>query len=526
MTKKSLIESEEVFKELFDNMSSGVVVYESVNNDNNFIIKDINKAGEQISKVKREEVLGKLVTAVFPGIKGLGLFTVFQRVLKTGISENLPVSQYTDKRISHWVENYVYKLPSGFIVAIYDNVTERKNAEEKLAKSKKELKKLNRELELRVTERTKELEESGEKYRNFFQQYKMLVESITDSVYALDRDWNYILVNEAAAKLVQLTVDEILNKNLLLLFPGIEETPFFKAYNSVMETKKMERILNEFTHPDGRYGVYEVSVYPITEGILCIARDITEEKEIERKLKKSEEKYRKSFNRANLYKNIFAHDINNILQNIQSSVELSSLYINNPEKLHTIKELYDIINEQVNRGKKLINNVSKITEIDETETILEKSEVHLILNRAVEYLKNSFQTRNIDIQITSPIKKLYVLVNKLLLDVFENILINAVRHNNNPNINITIDILRIEVDGKKFIKLEFKDNGIGISDFRKKVIFQKGTRKNQKSKGMGLGLSLVKKIIDSYHGKIWVEDRIKSDYKQGSNFILLIPEAP
>ena len=42
---------------------------------------------------------------------------------------------------------------------------------------------------------------------------------------------------------------------------------------------------------------------------------------------------------------------------------------------------------------------------------------------------------------------------------------------------------------------------------------------------MGLGLSLVKKIIDSYHGKIRVEDRIKGDYKQGSNFILLLPEA-
>ena len=643
MTKKSLIESEEVFKELFDNMSSGVVVYESVNNNKDFIIKDINKAGEQISKVRREEVLGKQVTSVFPGVKDLGLFTVFQRVLKTGISEKLPVSLYVDDRVSHWVENYVYKLPSGYIVAIYDNVTERRNTEEKLAESEKELRKLNRELELRVTERTKELKESGEKfrkifesipdlffivsedgtfmdyrgkpellyttdfvgktmieilpkevairymsaieltiksheqsiveysllidgsdhffegrvfffsegllalfirditnrkiaehnlkeseekYRNLFQQYKMLVESITDSVYVLDRDWNYILINEAAAKLVQLSVDKMLNKNLLNLFPGIEETPFFKVYDSVMETKKMDRILNEFTYPDGRYGVYEVSVYPITEGILCIARDITEEKEIERKLKKSEEKYRKSFYRANLYKNIFAHDINNILQNIYSSVELSSLYINNPEKLHTIKELYDIINEQVNRGKKLISNVSKITEIDETETILEKSEVHLILNRAVEYLKNSFQTRNVEVQITSSAKKIYVLVNNLLLDVFENILINAVRHNNNPNINISIEIKSIEVNGNKSIKLEFEDNGIGISAFRKKGIFQKGTRKNQKSKGMGLGLSLVKKIIDSYHGEIWVEDRIKGDYKQGSNFILLIPEAP
>lgn len=42
---------------------------------------------------------------------------------------------------------------------------------------------------------------------------------------------------------------------------------------------------------------------------------------------------------------------------------------------------------------------------------------------------------------------------------------------------------------------------------------------------MGIGLSLVKKIIKDYNGKIWIDDKVKNDYTKGSNFILMIPEA-
>jgi PAS domain-containing protein len=121
--EKSIIESEKVFRELFDNMSSGVAVYESINGGEDFIFKDLNKAGEEISQVIHKEIIGKKITEIFPGIKELGLLNVFQRVWKTGKSEHHPISQYKDKRITNWVENYVYKLPSGLIVAIYDDVS-------------------------------------------------------------------------------------------------------------------------------------------------------------------------------------------------------------------------------------------------------------------------------------------------------------------------------------------------------------------------------------------------------------------
>ncbi|KKM90480.1 hypothetical protein LCGC14_1238270 [marine sediment metagenome] len=68
------------------------------------------------------------------------------------------------------------------------------------------------------------------------------------------------------------------------------------------------------------------------------------------------------------------------------------------------------------------------------------------------------------------------------------------------------------------------DNGIGVQDSKKEGIFLEGYKELKGGKGMGIGLSLITKIIKLYNGKIWVEDRTKGDYSKGSNFIVLIPE--
>lgn len=127
-----LRESEARFRELFGAMPSGVVIYRALENGGDFIITDINPAGERTSRVKKRDIVGKQVTEVFPGIKELGLLEVLQQSWRTGAHLHHPVSLYLDERISHWVENDVYRLDSGEVVAIYDDVTEQKRMEEEI----------------------------------------------------------------------------------------------------------------------------------------------------------------------------------------------------------------------------------------------------------------------------------------------------------------------------------------------------------------------------------------------------------
>ncbi|MBN2374442.1 response regulator [bacterium] len=141
MAEEALRQSDARYRELFDAMKSGVVVLDSVDDGKDFVFKEFNRGGENIEKVKREDVIGMSVTEIFPGAKEFGIFDVFQRVWRTGKPEFFPAAIYKDRRNpGSWRENYVYKLPSGEIVAVYNDITERKLAEEKVEKAYKDLK--------------------------------------------------------------------------------------------------------------------------------------------------------------------------------------------------------------------------------------------------------------------------------------------------------------------------------------------------------------------------------------------------
>jgi PAS domain S-box-containing protein len=253
-------------------------------------------------------------------------------------------------------------------------------------------------------------------------------------------------------------------------------------------------------------------------------RDITKRTLTEQKLRESESLYRMAYDRANFYKDLFAHDMNNILQAILSGLQLSEIIFDDPNKHEDLKTNLRIMKNQIIRGSNLISNVRKLSQLEEIEMTLKKIEICNILKNLISTIKNTYQTKNLNIQVQSIGKKLHVQADDFLVDVFENILINSVRHNRNPSVEITVRISRAQKNSVNYLKMEFQDNSKGVANTRKETIFQRGYTEEKSVHGMGLGLSLVNKIIKNYNGEIWVEDRIKGDHSKGSNFVLLIPE--
>ncbi|MBF0411276.1 MAG: response regulator [Desulfamplus sp.] len=137
--QQELKKSDERYKALFDNMVSGVAIYEVVGDGEDFIFADLNKAGETIENQKREELIGRSIFEVRPGVAEFGLVDTFRKVFKTGEPYHHPINLYKDDRVTRYYENYVYKLSSGEIVALFRDETIKKVSEDEMRRLESQL---------------------------------------------------------------------------------------------------------------------------------------------------------------------------------------------------------------------------------------------------------------------------------------------------------------------------------------------------------------------------------------------------
>lgn len=379
---------------------------------------------------------------------------------------------------------------------------------------------------IKEKEAEQKLKESDERYRE-------IIENIEDGYYEIDLEGNYTYVNDYICRFLGISKEKLLGMNSTLVLEETTRQEIFKIFSNMYEKNLLkETFESQVIRNDGEIRTFEGTVYlkynssGAKVGFFGFTHDITEKKEVEQKLKESEERYKNGYNRAELYKNLFYHDINNIFSNIKLSVDLSKKYLGESGREKDIEALYNIIENQFIKGTKLVANVGKAFSLDQSKISLKSMEAMKKLSEAIKFIHNSFHEKNINIKVDSFAKRIHIQTDELLNDVFDNLLINAITYNNNNNIEILIKVTKMIKNKIKFIKFQFIDNGIGITQDKKDLIFQKGSIKEKDSKGLGFGLTLVKNIIDNYNGKIWVEDKVKDDYSRGSNFIVLIPETP
>jgi signal transduction histidine kinase/ActR/RegA family two-component response regulator len=125
-TQEKLRESEARFKAIFDHMSSGVVVFKAVEDGQDFVILNLNRAFRRTEKIHDREIVGnRTLFETLPFYKESDILESFRRVWRSGNPESGSITFHEGDEITGWRDYYVYRLPSKEIVAIFDDVTEK-----------------------------------------------------------------------------------------------------------------------------------------------------------------------------------------------------------------------------------------------------------------------------------------------------------------------------------------------------------------------------------------------------------------
>lgn len=226
---------------------------------------------------------------------------------------------------------------------------------------------------------------------------------------------------------------------------------------------------------------------------------------------------------AELYLDLMCHDINNLNHTALGYLELAleTLETDGNIKLDD-KVLIEKPLQVIQNSSTLISNVRKLQRLMAEGVKTQPVDLYDLFE---ELKVHDFHAT--DKNFTINIEKIpHYLVegNELLQDVFYNLIDNAVKHSI-PDQPITVDVHveRANEDNRTFYKCIIEDNGPGIPDELKPKLFHRFQRGKTKAHGKGLGLYLVRTLVEGYHGKVWVEDRVPGDYSKGARFVILLP---
>lgn len=265
---EALRESEERYRGLVDTITSGVAIYD-VKGDGgsgkDYIIKSFNRMALDIEGKTPDEVIGKSLLDLRPTIDEYGLIPVFQRVWKSGIPEYYPQKIYIDEKYANWYENRVFRLQSGEIVAVYNDVTDLKRSEEALR-------------------------ESEERYREFFT-------TSQDCVFITSPEGHWIDFNETSLEMFGYdNREDLMAVPLQQLYEQPEDRDKILAH--IAREGHVREYPVRLRRRDGMLIDTLVTAVPLHDrdgsikAILGSMRDITDRKRAEEALQRSEQVYR------------------------------------------------------------------------------------------------------------------------------------------------------------------------------------------------------------------------------------------
>lgn len=482
------------------------------------IIRDITKEREAEEKLVESE--NRLATLILNLDRGVVLEDENRKIILTNkkftelFNIDVPPTELIglDCKVSSKQNSLLFKNPEGFLSRMSEIVHEKKTI-------------IGDELEMvdgKVLERNYVpifLNEKSKGYlwtfkdvtlsRNYRknleaekQKYYNIISNVNLGLVELDLDDKILMVNQSFVTMTGYSEKELIGVKGKDILPVIEDKELVEDQVKHRKKGRTDSYELQIRKKDGELRHWLVSGAPNynlngeVTGSIGINFDITEIKNLQLQKENLLKKLEKSNNELHEYAHVVSHDLKSPLRSINALV--TWLKDDNKDKLdETSLQNFSLIESTLEKMEQLITDVLEYSSIGSEDT--EKGNVNL---QAVvtDLLKILYIPKHIKVNVFNELPE--VNGNKTKLQqLFQNLISNAIKFIDKKEGVIEIDV----EDSNSHFKFSIKDNGIGIEPKFHDKIFKIFHALNKRKDSTGIGLSIVKKIVELHEGDIWLE---------------------
>ncbi|MBN2182354.1 MAG: CBS domain-containing protein [Sedimentisphaerales bacterium] len=354
-----------------------------------------------------------------------------------------------------------------------------------------------------------------EALRESEKKWRLLAENVPDVILSVRKDGRIQFINRA---ITGFDVNDVIGKTIYEYIPPEHHQKVGEAIERVFLTKKSESYEIGAPGEHGANTVWETRVVPVmvegrVEVVNLISTDITERMEFQERQAKLLNRVQKINRELNDFARIVSHDLKEPLR----TIKIAAKWISDDCKDvldEKGKEHLELLSNQVTRMYDLIDNVLKYSRAGHLKNQKEWIDLKVLMPQIISMVS---VPEHIEITIDDELPVIEF-ERTQIAQVFQNLLSNAIKYIDKPSGHIRIGCLA-EEDNWKF---SVADNGCGIDKENFEKIFQiyQTLGSGDGFRSTGIGLTLVKKIIETYGGAIWVE----SQPGRGCTFFFTLPK--
>ncbi len=353
------------------------------------------------------------------------------------------------------------------------------------------------------------LQKAYESIRKSEENYRDLMENASDIICFLDSDGVVTSLNKKGVELSGYTSEEVIGGNFISLVDDQYQKEFLLRFRESLNgsTTVFELVIKK---KDGSHLLLSINSNPIREdgniiGIMFIARDITEEREIARRLLEAERFAAKGMVAAEI-----AHEINNSLANIETGLFIiKNIRIDSPYR----RDLLDDIYEEIERMSGIVKGILEVYRSGDSG--IQSVDINREIEKVIKMVQRRLKGKGIAI------------LSKLSHDLpsvpccpghIKQLLLNLIKNAEEAMDSSISRLIVIRTEGKgDSINIIVSDTGCGIPKRRIGTIFSSSF--TSKTEGTGLGLSICHEIVKGYNGEIAIE----SEEGKGTTVIVSLP---